>query len=104
MKKSENQKPVKTDPSRKGPRRETAGNRRINREILTFAYLFLFVFAAFVGYFAWFQVSQSETVANNTYNKRVEALVNRTLRGRILSSDGTVLAESVLEADATQRR
>lgn len=64
----------------------------------------MFVFAAFVGYFAWFQVSQSETVANNTYNKRVEALVNRTLRGRILSSDGTVLAESVLEADGTQRR
>ncbi len=76
----------------------------MNREILTFAYLFLFVFAAFVGYFVWFQVRESEAVVNNTYNKRVESLINRTVRGRILSSDGTVLAETLTEADGAERR
>lgn len=83
---------------------EKQNRSRINREILTFAYLFLFVFAAFVGYFVWFQVRQSETVVNNTYNKRVEALISRTVRGRILSSDGTILAETVTKSDGTETR
>ena len=76
----------------------------INREILTFVYVFLFVFAAFIGYFAWFQTTQSETVVNNSYNKRVEAMVEKTVRGKILSSDGTVLAETVTESDGSEER
>ncbi len=76
----------------------------INREILIFVYVFLFVFAAFIGYFAWFQTTQSETVVNNEYNKRVEAMAERILRGRILSSDGTILAETVIGADGSEER
>lgn len=64
----------------------------------------MFVFAAFVGYFVWFQVRRSEEVVNNTYNKRVESLINHTVRGRILSSDGTVLAETLTGADGTEQR
>ncbi len=94
MKKTEKQKP-------KAPKNRA---RRMNREILTFAYLFLFVFAAFIGYFIWFQVGQSQTVVNNSYNKRVEAQVKRTVRGRILSNDGTVLAETRTDGDGTEKR
>lgn len=71
---------------------------------MTFAYLFLFAFAAFIGYFAWFQFRQSETVINNTYNKRVEALIKRTVRGRILASDGTTLAETVTDGEGGEIR
>ena len=71
---------------------------------MLFVYVFLFVFAAFIGYFAWFQVTQSETVVNNPYNKRVEAMVERTTRGKILSSDGTILAETVTETDGSEER
>ena len=52
----------------------------------------------------WFQTTQSEAVVNNTYNKRVEAMVERTIRGRILSSDGTILAETLRETDGTEER
>lgn len=85
-------------------KKQRASGHRVNREILTFAYFFLFVFAAFVGYFVWFQVKESETVVNNTYNKRVETLVKHTVRGSILSSDGTVLAETVTKEDKTEIR
>ncbi len=67
-------------------------------------YVFLFVFAAFIGYFVWFQATQSETVVNHSYNKRVEAMVERTVRGRILSSDGTILAETLTELDGSEER
>lgn len=71
---------------------------------MLFVYVFLFVFAAFVGYFTWFQVTQSETVVHNPYNKRVEAMVERTIRGKILSSDGTILAETVTEIGGIEER
>ena len=71
---------------------------------MLFAYVFLFVFAAFIGYFSWFQTTQSEAVVNNPYNKRVDAMANRIVRGRILSNDGTVLAETILKDDGNEKR
>lgn len=51
----------------------------------------------------WFQTTQSEAVVNNTYNKRVEVMAKRTTRGRILSSDGTILAETVIKDGSEER-
>jgi len=76
----------------------------INREIMLFVYVFLFVFAAFIGYFSWFQTTQSEVVVNNSYNKRVEAMADRVTRGKILSNDGTVLAETILHETGKEKR
>ena len=43
-------------------------------------------------------------VVNNPYNKRVDAMANRIVRGRILSNDGTVLAETILKDDGNEKR
>lgn len=69
-----------------------------------FASVFLFVFAAFIGYFVWFQTTQSDTVVNNPYNKRIEAMTEHITRGRILSKDGTVLAETIVKEDGQEKR
>ncbi len=92
--------------SEKNAEKSTAKNtgRKINREILTFAYLFLFVFAAFVGYFVWFQERESGEIINNTYNGRIESLEERTIRGQILSNDGTILAETVVDEEGNETR
>lgn len=71
---------------------------------MLFVYVFVFVFVAFIGYFAWFQTTQSETVVNNPYNKRVEAMAKRTIRGKILSNDRTILAETVTQIDGGEER
>lgn len=76
----------------------------INREIMLFVYVFLFVFAAFIGYFTWFQATQSDTVINNSYNKRIDAMAERILRGHILSNDGTILAETRYDQDGQEIR
>ena len=95
-------------PSKKGKRspldRFKISKNGINREIMLFVYVFLFVFAAFIGYFTWFQITQSEVVVNNPYNKRVEAMVERVTRGSILSSDGTILAETRLDDKGREKR
>lgn len=67
-------------------------------------YLFTGIFVLFAAYFIWFQVAESETIINNTYNKRVEAMASRITRGRILGSDGTVLAQTVAGADGEEIR
>jgi cell division protein FtsI/penicillin-binding protein 2 len=43
-------------------------------------------------------------VVNNSYNKRVEALAEKTVRGCILASDGTVLAQTNTASDGTETR
>ncbi len=89
---------------RSGRKKDENSGRRINREILVFLYLFLIAFAGFTAYFIWFQQTQSETVVNNPYNSRVDTLVSRTVRGRILSSDGKVLAETVTDSEGNESR
>lgn len=71
---------------------------------MLFVYIFLFIFTAFIGYFAWFQTTQSEMVVNHPNNKRVEAMAERNQRGKILSNDGTILAETVRDQEQKEYR
>ena len=41
---------------------------------------------------------------NNTYNARLDSFANRVVRGRILSNDGTVLAETLVDSDGNETR
>lgn len=56
------------------------------------------------GYFIYFDAVLSPDVINNPYNARLDAFAERTIRGSILSSDGTVLAETKTASDGTQTR
>lgn len=67
-------------------------------------YLFLSLFALMIGYFIYFEAILSPDVINNPYNARLEAFAERVLRGKILSSDGTVLAETSVSEDGTETR
>ena len=53
------------------------------------------IFVAMVCYLIYFQVMQSEEFINSPYNTRQDSFADRVVRGRILSSDGQVLAESL---------
>jgi cell division protein FtsI/penicillin-binding protein 2 len=75
-----------------------------NREIRVFMYLFTAIFVTFAVYFIWFQVEESENIMNSVYNKRVEAMASRITRGRILSSDTTVLAQTITDSDGEEIR
>ena len=46
----------------------------------------------------------SPEVINNPYNSRQDTFANRVIRGNILSSDGTILAETSIMEDGTESR
>ena len=56
------------------------------------------------GRYIYFMVVQSSDAINNTYNKRTDLLAKKYVRGKILSSNGTVLAETVTDSNGNESR
>jgi len=66
-----------------------------NRSIYSLTYIFSFLLFLVIGYYSYFLVAQGKTVVNNAYNKRQDLLAQQIEQGKILSSDGAVLAQTI---------
>lgn len=60
-------------------------------------YIFLGLFVLGMGYFSYFIIFRKNDVINSAYNKRQEVLTERVVRGDILSSDGEILARTIID-------
>lgn len=69
-------------------------NVKKNKEITLVTYIFVGIFVLLIGNFSYFLFSKSKDVINSPYNKRQDLLAERVVRGKILSNDGAVLAET----------
>lgn len=69
-------------------------NPNANRNIMFLTYVVLAAFLGMILYFGYFLQVKSEEVINNSYNARLDRFSDRIVRGKILSSDGQVLAET----------
>lgn len=56
------------------------------------------------GYLIYFNLTQAESIINNSYNKRQGVLSRRTIRGSILSDDKTKLAVTNVDDDGNETR
>ncbi len=74
-------------------------NPGANRSILTVTYLMVGLFVCMMGYFGYFLQVQKDHVINNSYNSRLDRFSDRIVRGKILSKDGRVLAETKEEGE-----
>lgn len=81
--------------------KKTATN---NREIMISAILFVAIFVGMIAYLAHFVATSEQDMINNSYNSRQEMLLSENYRGSILSRDGEVLAETLLDADQNETR
>lgn len=77
---------------------------KINRSILFSTYIFLAVFVGLIGYLVYFNIVKSDSIMNNSYNKRQEILAKKVVRGSILASDGSVLATTLVDSDGNETR
>ena len=78
---------------------------KANRNILLIAYLIVGLFIGMSVYLGYFIQVQSEDAINNPYNTaRLNNFEQRVIRGKILSNDGTVLAETTLSDDGNETR
>ena len=55
-------------------------------------------------YLGYFLQVKSEDVINNSYNARLDSFSDRIVRGRILASDGTVLAQTQMDGGGNETR
>ena len=75
-----------------------------NREILVVMYAFIFLFVATIGYFIYYNAAGSKDVINRPGNVHIAKLQEKTTQGRILASDGAVLAQTVTDAGGNETR
>lgn len=71
-------------------------------ELSVLTILFSIAFLALIVYLVWFLLFQRESFINNPYNKRIDALSEKTVRGPIYAWDGTVLAQSDYDPETGQ--
>lgn len=81
-----------------------SGKKKSNSGILKVIYAVSAVFFLMIVYLVWFIGFQAEDVIGNSYNARMDVFNDRYVRGKILSADGQVLAETQKAADGTETR
>lgn len=68
------------------------------------AYIFVGLFICLMGYFVYFNVVESPTIISSSYNTRQDLFAKKVVRGKILSSDKKVLAETEVLDNGTEIR
>ena len=76
---------------------------RTNRYFFYACLCIVLLFFGMIGYMVRFMLVDSERVIANPYNKRTENLKEQIIRGRILSADGKILAETKKEEGEERR-
>ena len=75
-------------------RKPARGWKFITRPYRIVSWLSLFLFLALIGYMIYFQLYMSKDLLNSPYNKRQDIVEEQVIRGSILASDGTILAQT----------
>lgn len=84
--------------------KKASPNPKANKNILRITYVIAGLFLALAAYLGYFLQVRSEDVVNNSYNARLDSFSDRIIRGKILASDGTVLAETQVDEEGNERR
>lgn len=84
--------------------KSVSNNNSEKKAILSVVYIFVGLFVLMMGYFTYFLLIKRDDVVNSTYNLRHDVLSKRIIRGKILSSDGKVLAETITDDEGNEIR
>lgn len=83
---------------------EKKKNDKRNVPVLVITYFVIFIFIAMMVYLVKFVVQDSETTIANSYNKRQSLYAESVVKGKILSSDGEILAETQIDEEGNETR
>lgn len=78
--------------------------KKKNREIMLITWAFTLLFLAMAGYITHYSVTHRQDLINNSYNGRQKALLAQNRRGRIISSVGEILAQTVVDEEGNEKR
>ncbi len=82
----------------------TKKKKKRNREYAFVSYFFAAVFFSMIAYLIYFNSVKSDDFINSPYNTRQDTFSDRVVRGKILSADGQVLAQTNVAEDGTEER
>ena len=78
--------------------------RARNRSYTCVSVFFVAIFMGLIGYLIYFNTIKSDDFINSPYNTRQDTFADRVVRGKIMSSDGEVLAQTNVSEDGTEER
>ena len=79
---------------RKNSQSSKSEKRKLNKQTWVVTVFFSIIFFFMIGYYVYFIVADSQEVASNSYNKRVDDRQEKIQRGTIYASHGEKLAYS----------
>lgn len=79
-------------------------NDKKNVPVLVITYFVVVLFIAMLANIIIFVVRDADTAIANSYNKRENIYAEKVIKGSILSSDGEVLAETVVDSEGNESR
>ena len=85
-------------------RREKTPRQKADSSILLLVYVTVALFLGLMGYVGHFLLVSREDVINNSYNARLDNFARTVERGKILSSNGSVLAVTEQTQDGSEIR
>ena len=68
------------------------------------AWSFVLLFLGLSGYITYFCATHKQELINNSYNGRQQMLIAQNRRGRILSADGDILAQTLQDDEGNEKR
>lgn len=83
---------------------EPKNNQGQNGNILRMAYLFVLLFLILIAYYLYFVVIQSPSIITSPYNNRQNSEAEKVERGKIISANDKVLAQTVVNDDGEETR
>ncbi|WP_243118737.1 peptidoglycan D,D-transpeptidase FtsI family protein [Anaerostipes rhamnosivorans] len=89
----------KKSPSQKTERKQGKKKKHANRQILQITYIFVGLFLVLIGYIIHFVVRDSQSVITDSHNLRLQELEKHVVRGKIISANGKVLAQTVNDGE-----
>ena len=98
------EKPQTPSGDRAGKEQKKKKRHSRNREYSIVSWMFILMFTSLIGYLIYFNVEVSESFINSPYNTRQDTFSDRVVRGRIISSDGEVLARTNVYEGGTEER
>lgn len=83
---------------------EKQNNDQRNIPVLVITYFVVVLFIAMICHLIIFVARDAEVAIANSYNKRQSLYAEKVVKGQILSSDGEVLAETLVDGDGNETR
>ncbi len=89
--------------SEKAIESDSMEEKKQSKEYMLVFYIFGIIFLAMISYFCYFMLFQSEKFINNDYNKLQNLFEEDISRGDIITSDGYIIAETIINDDEEER-